>query len=142
MKAKAMIPCIGYKDAPAAIEWLCKAFGFEKHLIVPGKNNTIEHAQLTLGDAMIMTGSSNHDRPYSNLTNTPLENGGKETQSPYVILDDSDLDAHYKMAKAAGAKIIMELKEEDYGGRNYTCYDIEGHLWNFGSYDPWKDNQS
>lgn len=135
-----MIPCIGYKDAPAAIEWLCKAFGFEKHLIVPGINGMIDHAQLTLGEVMIMTGSSNKERPYSILTNTPSENGGKETQSPYVVLDDADLDAHFKMAKAAGAKIIMELKEEDYGGRNYSCYDIEGHLWNFGSYNPWQDN--
>ncbi len=141
MKAKAMIPCMGYKDAPAAIEWLCKAFGFEKHLIVTGINGMIDHAQLTLGDVMIMTGSSNKERPYSNLTNTPSENGGKETQSPYVVLDDAALNTHYKMAKAAGAKIIMELKDEDYGGRNYSCYDIEGHLWNFGSYDPWKDNQ-
>ena len=41
-----LIPCLMYRDAPAAIEWLCRAFGFEKHLVVPGEKNTIAHAQL------------------------------------------------------------------------------------------------
>ena len=138
MNAKSIIPCIGYKDATAAIEWLCNAFGFEKHLIVPGENGIIAHAELTLGNIMIMTGSQQHDSEYSNLTRHPADMGNFETQSPYIVLDDKDIKTHYETAKKHGAKIVIELKAEDYGGKNYSCYDIEGHLWNFGSYDPWK----
>ena len=58
MKATSIIPSILYNDAAAAIDWLCNAFGFEKHLIVPDENELIVHAQLTLGDIMIMIGST------------------------------------------------------------------------------------
>ena len=138
MKATSIIPSILYKDATAAIEWLCTAFGFEKHLIVPGENGLIVHAQLTLGSIMIMTGSAQRQSEYSKLIRQPNEVGNFETQSPYIVLDEKDIDAHYEKAKKHGAKIVIELKAEDYGGKNYSCYDPEGHLWNFGSYDPWK----
>jgi uncharacterized glyoxalase superfamily protein PhnB len=131
-----IIPCMRYHNAPAAIEWLCNAFGFEKHLVVPGDNNTIAHAQLRFGNGMIMLGSV-HDDEFGQLMKTPRDFGGVGTQSPYVIVDDAD--THYARAKAAGAKIVMDIKDEDYGGRGYSCSDIEGHLWSFGSYDPWQE---
>ena len=136
MKGKSIMPCMGYKDALTAIEWLCNAFGFEKHQVFVEPNGIVSHAELKLGDVMIMTGSQQHESPYGKLTKHPAEVGGFETQSPYIVIDD--IDEHYARAKKHGAKIIIELKEEDYGGKNYSCYDIEGHLWNFGSYDPWK----
>jgi uncharacterized glyoxalase superfamily protein PhnB len=49
----------------------------------------------------------------------------------------NDADAVYVRAKATGAKIVIEIKDEDYGGRGFSCYDLEGHLWSFGTYDPW-----
>jgi len=134
MKASAIIPCLAYKDAPAAIEWLCNAFGFEKHLIVPGEDDTIAHAELTLGNIMIMTGSMQNGTEFSKLIKHPSDIGGFQTQSPYIVIEE--IDDHYARAKAAGAKIVIDLKAEDYGGKNYSCYDLEGHLWNFGSYDP------
>jgi uncharacterized glyoxalase superfamily protein PhnB len=63
------------------------------------------------------------------------EIGGIGTQSAYVIVEDAD--AHYARAKAAGAEIVMEVEDQDYGGRLYSCLDPEGHLWSFGTYDPW-----
>ena len=54
----------------------------------------------------------------------------------YIVVDDAD--AHYKQAVANGAKIVMELADADHGGRFYACKDPEGHLWNFGTYDPWQ----
>lgn len=138
MKAKSIIPSLLYKDATVAIEWLCDAFGFEKQLIVPGKDGLIVHAQLTFGHVMIMVGSSNSNSEYSKLIKQPTDIENFETQNPYIVLDENDIEAHYKKAKKRGAKIVIELKSEDYGGKNYSCYDIEGHLWNFGSYDPWK----
>ncbi len=60
----------------------------------------------------------------------------RETQSPYVIVADADAHA---CAKPASAQIVVEIKDQDCGARGYSCRDPEGHLWNFGSYDPWKE---
>ena len=129
-----VIPAMRYRDANAAIEWLCKAFGFERHLVVPGENGTVAHAQLTFGNGMIMLGSAREDE-FGQRVNPPREIGGIGTQSAYVIVEDAD--AHYARAKAAGAEIVMEVEDQDYGGRLYSCLDPEGHLWSFGTYDPW-----
>jgi uncharacterized glyoxalase superfamily protein PhnB len=132
-----VITCLRYHDAPAMIDWLCRAFGFERHLVVPGPENTIAHAQLAFGNGMVMLGSAgrpDHDA-FSRLQRTPREAGGAGTQSAYVVVND--VDAHHAQAVAAGAKVVLPLKDEDYGGRGYSCLDPEGHLWNFGSYDPW-----
>jgi len=126
---------IFYEDAARAIDWLCRAFGFERHLVVPGENGTITHAQLVLGNGMIMVGSARDDE-FGALQKTPRQVGGVGTQSPYIII--ADADAHHARAVAAGAKVAIALRDEDHGGRFYSCRDPEGHLWNFGTYDPWK----
>ena len=128
-----VIPCLRYRDAPAAIEWLCQAFGFEKHLVVPGEGETIAHAQLSFGNGMVMLGSVKESE-FDRFMKQPDEIGGAETQSAYVIV--SDADALYARAKTAGAKIVLDIKDEDHGGRGFSCRDPEGHLWNFGTYDP------
>jgi uncharacterized glyoxalase superfamily protein PhnB len=129
-----IIPAMRYRNAPAAIEWLCAAFSFEKHLVCPGENGTIAHAELTLGNGMMMLGSV-RDNEFSKLVKQPDELEGFETQCAYVIVKDAD--AHYTRAVAAGAKIVREIEDASYGGRGYSCRDLEGHLWTFGSYDPW-----
>jgi len=129
-----VIPCLRYRDAPAAIEWLCRVFGFEQHLVVSNQDGTIAHAQLSFGAGMIMLGSV-VESEFGRLMKQPDEIGGAETQTAYVIV--SDADAVYAQAKAAGATIVMEIKDEDYGGRGFTCRDPEDHLWSFGTYDPW-----
>jgi len=131
-----IIPALRYEDAPAAIAWLGEAFGFTVHLEVPGeKEGQIAHAQLVCGDAMIMLGSSGQGGEFDRLQRPPREVGGVNTQSPYVVVDD--VDAHHARAVAAGAEIVMEPADQEYGGRLYMCRDPEGHLWSFGSYDPW-----
>jgi uncharacterized glyoxalase superfamily protein PhnB len=131
-----IIPCLRYRDAPAAIEWLCSAFGFAKQAVYPNADGTIAHAQLTFGNGMIMLGSvSEKDSAWGQLIKQPKDIGGAETQSAYLIV--SDADAVYARAKAAGAEIVLDIKDEDYGGRGFTCRDLEGHIWNFGTYDPW-----
>ena len=131
-----IIPTLRYQDAPAAIEWLGRAFGFERHFVVPGENGTLAHAPLTFGNGMIMVGSARDDE-FGRLQRTPAQVGGVGTQSPYVIVPD--VDAHHARAVAAGATVSMAPRDEDHGGRFYSCRDPEGHLWNFGSYDPWKE---
>ena len=129
-----IIPTMRYKDAPAAIEWLCNAFGFEKHLVVPGENETIAHAQLNFGNAMVMLGSED-DNEYGKFVKTPKDLNGINTQTSYIIVNA--IDEHYSRAIAAGARIVLDIKDEDYGGRGYSCQDPEGYIWNFGSYNPW-----
>ncbi|MBT8272920.1 MAG: VOC family protein [Bacteroidia bacterium] len=133
-----IIPTMQYKDAPAAIEWLCNAFGFEKQLVVPGDNETIAHAQLNFGNAMIMLASETNNE-YGQFVKSPKDLNGFNTQSSYIIVED--VDTHYSRAIAAGAKIVLDIKDEDYGGRGYSCHDPEGFVWNFGSYNPWSNEQ-
>ena len=129
-----VIPAMRYRDANAAIEWLCKAFGFEKHLVVPGENGTVAHAQLSFGNGMIMLGSAREDE-FGQWVKPPRETGGIGTQSVYIIVENAD--AHCARAKAAGAELVMEVEDQDYGGRLYSCLDPEGHFWSFGTYNPW-----
>jgi uncharacterized glyoxalase superfamily protein PhnB len=131
-----IIPCLRYRDAPKAIEWLCRTCGFEKQLVVPNADGTIAHAQLSFGNGMIMLGSVLEvETEFGRLIKQPDEIGGFETQSVYVVV--SDADEIYARAKAAGAEIVIEIKDEGYGGRDFSCRDLEGHLWTIGTYDPW-----
>ncbi len=131
-----IIACLRYRDALAAIDWLCTAFGFQKHA-VHADGNTVHHAQLTYGNGMIMLGSADNSSEWGRQIVQPDDIGMRHTQSPCVIVTDAD--AHYAQAKAAGAVIVMDISDQDYGGRGYSCRDPKGHLWWFGSYDPWKD---
>lgn len=130
-----VIACLRYRDAPAAIEWLCSTFSFEEHLVVPDDNNTIVLAQLSLGNGMIMLGSTARiDSEYSKLITQPDDIGGTATQTVYVVAADADVI--HERIKRADMEIVMDIKDEDYGGRGFTCRDIEGHAWSFGTYDP------
>jgi uncharacterized glyoxalase superfamily protein PhnB len=128
-----VVPALQYQDAPAAIDLLCKAFGFEKKVVYQGEGGTIAHAELTLGNGMVMLGSAK-DTEYGKLLVRPRAAGGV-TMSIYCIVEDAD--AHFMRAKTAGAKITSEPVTQSYGGRDYTCKDPEGHVWTFGTYDPW-----
>ncbi|KAA3615786.1 MAG: glyoxalase [Calditrichaeota bacterium] len=138
MNFATIIPTMRYNDASSAIEWLCKVFGFKKHLVVPGDEGKIIHAQLTFGNGMIMLGSAAEDE-YGALVQPPANESSPCTQSSYIIVDD--IDALYEKTKSAGGKIEIQLKEEDYGGKVFSCRDPQGQLWNFGSYNPWLDDQ-
>lgn len=128
-----IIPTMRYRDAMAAIDWLCTAFGFERRLVVPNETGGVAHAALTLDDRMIMLGSG-QDSAYDELVRFPADAGGV-TQSPYLVVDDPD--AIYARAKGCDAEIVMEIEDWDHGGRGFTCRDPEGQIWSFGSYDPW-----
>jgi uncharacterized glyoxalase superfamily protein PhnB len=84
---------------------------------------------------MIMLGAVRDDE-YGKRIAVPGPEG-KVTQSAYVVI--ADIEAHYERAKAAGAVIVSDLEKQDYGGAAYSARDPEGHLWNFGSYDPWAE---
>jgi uncharacterized glyoxalase superfamily protein PhnB len=130
----AIIPGLRYHDAPAAIDFLCRAFGFERQAVYADETDPkiIHHAQLVREGQMIMLGTYRHEGSEFQAKAPmlhPSEAGGN------IVLDD--VDGHAAVARAAGATIIMEPRDQDYGGRGYTALDLEGYVWSFGSYDPW-----
>lgn len=124
-----IFPSLTYRDAPAAIEWLCRVFGFQKRLVVPGPEGTVMHSELSLGNGVVMIGSA---RPEQGRLDAETLGGVDCTISAYV----ADPDAHYAHAKAAGAVIRQELKDEEYGARGYMVEDCEGRPWYFATYVP------
>ena len=130
-----VIPTFRYRDARKAIDFLCDAFGFERHLVVEGEGDGIAHAQLRLGTGMIMLGSE-REGEYGDLVTTVAE-AGKPTSAAYVVV--GDVDGHAERARAAGAEIVMEPADQDYGGRLYTARDFEENVGSFGDYDPWAE---
>ncbi|HZV64919.1 MAG TPA: VOC family protein [Telluria sp.] len=129
-------PCLRYRDAPAAIDWLCAVFGFERHLVVPGDDGSIRHAQLSFGNGMIMLGSAQGDNWYGKLMAQPDQIDGRQTQTICLVVNDADLI--YQRVKAAGVEILQEIEDASYGGRGFSCRDLEGHVWTIGTYDPWQ----
>ena len=130
-----LYPCFFYDDAPTAIEFLCKAFGFRKRLVVPGDDGTVKHAELSLGPAVIMLSSS---RPESRWV-SPKRLAGINSMCSFYVADP---DRHFAQARAAGAKVMRELRDDPHGGRGYMVRDPEGNEWFFGSYRPgahWTD---
>jgi uncharacterized glyoxalase superfamily protein PhnB len=123
-----------YRNAPAAIDWLCQAFGFERHAVYEGPNGTIGHAELTLGGGMIMLGSTKDDE-YGRAFKTPEELGGIETRSAYIVVPDADVA--YARAVAAGGVVVRPLQDTPYGSREFGVKDPEGYGWSVGTYDPW-----
>lgn len=132
----AIIPCLRYRDAPAAIAFLCRAFGFAVHADHrdPDDRAVVVHAQLVRTGQMIMVSSAvESDYAVAAPMVTAADAGGN-TQAPYVTIDD--VDSHAANAAAAGADIFLAPHDADYGGRHYSARDPEGNVWSFGSYDP------
>lgn len=128
-----IIPCLRYLDAPAAIAFLCDAFGFTRHLVCE-EDGLVVHAELELDGSFIMLGSAQNDNPYGRMMTSPQAQNGLNTQSIYMVV--ADVDAHCHRAMEKGCEIVSEPEDKDYGGRDYTCRDPEGHVWSFGTYIP------
>jgi uncharacterized glyoxalase superfamily protein PhnB len=124
-----------YRDVAAASDWLCTAFGFQRHFVATSETGVVHFAQLTFGSAMLMLVSV-HDTGLNSYIKQPDEIGGAETQSCYLLV--SDADAHCARARSSGAEMILDIQDDEFGGRSYACRDPEGHIWNFGTYDPWQ----
>ncbi len=124
-----------YPDARTAIDWLCRAFGFEVRLLVEGAEGRVEHSELVFGGGLVMVGEDREDKrakfPYMR---SPAHADGANTQNLMVYVDD--VEAHCARARAAGATIVHEPEIHDYGedywtDRGYECRDPGGHHWWF-----------
>jgi uncharacterized glyoxalase superfamily protein PhnB len=116
-----VFPILSYDDAQAAIDFLVKAFGGARQAVYAGDDGTIQHAEIQLGNGMVMLGSSRSDPPATR-------------NSIYVVVDNPD--EHCARAQKAGAEIVMELRDTEYGSRDYGARDPEGNTWYFGTYQP------
>jgi uncharacterized glyoxalase superfamily protein PhnB len=119
---RTVYPTLSYDDAEAAIVFLVEAFGFSEHEVHRDDSGVIVHAELVLDTGMIMLGQR---RPGG--TNVP-------EASVYVAVDDAD--AQHDRAVQAGATIVRELTDTDYGSRDFAARDPEGNNWYFGTYRP------
>jgi uncharacterized glyoxalase superfamily protein PhnB len=122
-----VFPSLRYRDASAAIDFLEAAFGFERNALIENEDGTIAHAELRFGEAMVMLGSETADA---------VGRWGEHAGQGWIYVTVEDPDAHCARARDAGAEIVMELSDMDYGSRDYAARDPEGNLWNFGTYDP------
>ena len=129
-----VIPTVRYRDVPVAVAWLCRAFGMQVHRVVTDADGAPCYAELIIGSGMLMVAPI-EDTPFGKLMVQPDEIGGVETQVCYLCV--ANARAHYKRAKAAGAVIVLDPDDDANRGRGYSCRDPEGHVWNFGTYDPW-----
>jgi uncharacterized glyoxalase superfamily protein PhnB len=112
-----------YRDSKAMLDWLERAFGFERHLVYEDADGRVTHAEVRYGDGLVMLGDwrgeDDHRRPGQGWA--------------YVVVED--LDAHHRRATEAGAEIVSGPQQEGYGSF-YGARDPEGNLWSFGTYAP------
>ncbi len=122
-------PILAYADAPAAIDFLEEAFGFERAAVYPreGDESVIEHAELRWprGGGVMLATAGRDETAF----------GGRQAGAGtlYVVCDDPD--GLFAQATAAGAEVVYSPVDQDYGAREFAVRDPEGNLWSFGTYD-------
>jgi uncharacterized glyoxalase superfamily protein PhnB len=124
-KRPAFGSAVVYKDPFAALDWLEKAFGFERSMVITDQEGKLGHSEMKFGDGYIMVGSE-----WADFVASPASVAGKNTQTIHVHLNEG-IDAHCARARAAGAMIIREPADQFYGDRTYMAKDPEGHVWSF-----------
>jgi uncharacterized glyoxalase superfamily protein PhnB len=121
----AFVPSVFYKDPRAALDWLAKAFGFRRTMVIKDPQGHIAHAEMRLGDGLVYVGGE-----WSDFAVSAATMDGRNTQTVHVHLE-TGVDAHCEQARLAGASILMEPCDQFYGDRSYRVRDLEGHVWTF-----------
>ena len=121
-----IVAMLAYRDAAAALAFLCRAFGFEERFRMTMADGRIGHAEIALGDAVVMLASAWREAGFA----SPIELGGVHSQLYCVV---AAVDAHYEAARAGGATVIDSPADQSYGVRSYRALDPEGHRWIFAS---------
>jgi uncharacterized glyoxalase superfamily protein PhnB len=123
---QSLYPVLKYEDAHAAIEFLERAFGFQRHAVHEGDGASIVHAELRFGDQVVLVSSAG--------VGNPVFDQGVGRTTVYVVVDE--VDSLHDSAQAAGAEIVMPPTDQDYGSRDFAVRDPEGNIWSFGTYRP------
>ncbi|MHC4469645.1 MAG: VOC family protein [Planctomycetota bacterium] len=122
-----VIPHLVYADAPAAIDFLCEAFGFTERFRVPTEDGGVMHAEVGYEGNVVMLASAMPGMSLSSPKDLPARHAG-------IMVYVDDVDAHFVRAKAAGATIVAEPEDKHYGDRMYTAADPEGLHWYFATH--------
>lgn len=117
-------PCLTYRDAKAAMEWLHEAFGFKVLALYEGEGGRVEHAEMSFETGVVMLGS---------IKNQDL-NESPGMGLTYIACREPD--RLLSKARAAGAQVIRDIIETDYGSRDFIVADPEGNQWSFGTFRP------
>jgi uncharacterized glyoxalase superfamily protein PhnB len=133
------IPAIRYANADKAIDWLKQALGFTAKAVHRDNNGVVVHAELLLGNGMVMIGTCGQNKETAHWFVQPSAVGGV-TASVYLIVPECE--PVYATAKAAGAEILQKLQAKDYGGKAFIVRDPEGQIWSIGEYNPWSTESS
>jgi uncharacterized glyoxalase superfamily protein PhnB len=121
-----VIPAVFYPEPWVMLDWLEKAFGFKRSMVITDEDGKLAHSEMRVGDGLIYVGAE-----WADYTVSPASVSGKNTQTVHVHLKEG-LDAHCETARAAGAVIVREPEDQFYGDRTYSAMDPHGHVWTFG----------
>jgi uncharacterized glyoxalase superfamily protein PhnB len=131
-----VVPMLAYADGPAAMDWLCDAFGFEEVRRWVGEDGVLAHGELRLGDGIVMlaTPTPAYEGPRAHAEHCETARAWLEV--PFVVdgvlVNVDDVDAHHERARSAGARILSEPQDVPAAGiRHYRAEDLEGHRWMF-----------
>ena len=122
--AQNIFPALRYADARAAVDFLTSVAGFEELALMQNEDGTIAHGELVFEGGVVMVSTTREEE--SRFPGGPV--------TIYVAMDD--VDAHHERAVAAGAEVVMDLTDQDYGSREYAIRDPGGNVWTFGTYRP------
>ena len=117
-------PSFRYRDARAGLDFLQRAFGFEPLHVYDGPDGGVAHAEVRAGNGLVMLGDQRDDR------------FGDHTGQGWVYVAVDEVDELFARARDAGAEVVMEPTDLDYGSRDFAVRDPEGNLWSFGTYEP------
>jgi uncharacterized glyoxalase superfamily protein PhnB len=123
----AAFPYLSYRDGPAAVAWL-EAIGFVTVARQDGDGNTVAHAELRLGDAVVMVATADADYTVAPLLDRSTGNG--------IYLHVEDVGAIHAAAIDAGATSVFAPEATEWGTERARVLDPEGREWSFGSYRP------
>jgi PhnB protein len=127
-------PCLTVRDVDAAVEFYEKAFGFEKRFSLPGPEGRTVHAEIAWHDAVVLLGCECAEH----ACKSPATSGVQPSSSLYLYTDD--VDAVFKRATSAGAKVESPPQDQFWGDRTCTVIDPDGYVWSFATnvadFDP------
>ena len=131
-----VIPMLSYEDCSAAADWLARAFGFREHERYADDDGRVTHVTLLYGDdGVLMIGWPGPDYESPRHHAETCEAAHRWLEVPYVVdgvyVQVDDVDAHCERARQAGARILSEPEDVEYGDRRYRAEDPEGHRWMF-----------
>jgi len=120
-------PALAVDGAAEAIEFYKRAFGAKERFVMPGPEGTIAHAELEIGDSVVMLSD-----PFPHSTVRPPKELGGTSVGVFVYVED--VDAVFEQAVNEGATVTMALEDMFWGDRFGSVTDPYGHSWSLATH--------